>query len=177
MSDAELCLSFVRGYGFSSGWISRLTGFFTHVDVVFPDGSLWGARSDRVKPLGGGDRIPAGVQCRPDNYEKWEHRTVFASPCTMLQRESYHAFYKSQENKPYDWLAVINNFGLGYNWRTPDHWFCSDIATVAGESADMWGIPDENGERNLFVKSYGTSPGMLAMLVSGRDGTRIVSSY
>jgi hypothetical protein len=171
VNDAELLLSCVRGYGFSSGWISRLTGFFTHVDVVFPDGQLWGARSDRV-----GGKSP-GVQGRPDNYEEWQHRTVFAIPCTTLQRESYYAFYKSQENKPYDWLAVINNFGFGYNWRTPDHWFCSDIATAAGESSDLWGIPDANGERQLFVKSYGTSPGMLAMLVSGLPDTKIVSSY
>lgn len=170
-NDAEVCLSFVRGRGFSSGCISRLTGFFSHVDFQAPDGTLWGARSDRV----GGK--PAGVQQRPDDYEKWDHRTVYALPCTTLQRESFQAFYKSQEDKPYDWRAIVNNFGLGYDWRTPDHWFCSDIAAADGESCDMWGIPDKNGQRKLFVPTYGTSPGMLAMLVSGRDGTRIVSSY
>jgi hypothetical protein len=177
VNDAEVWLSFVRGRGFNSGAISRLTGFFSHVDCQFPGGTLWGARSDRIRPRGGGHIVAAGVQCRPDDYEKWEHRTVFALPCTTLQRESFHAFYKSQEGKPYDWLAIINNFGFGYDWRTPDHWFCSDIAAADGESCDMWGILDEHGERKLFVKSYGTSPGMLAMLVSGRDGTRIVSSY
>jgi hypothetical protein len=176
MSEAEACLSFVRGYGFSSGTISRLTGFFSHVDYLATDGTLWGARSDRVRPLKGGAVIQAGVQQRPDDYEKWEHRTIYAVPCTVLQRESYAAFYKSQEGKPYDWLAIVNNFGFGYDWRTPDHWFCSDIATAAGESADLWGI-EQDGVRQLFVPSFGTSPGMLAMLVSGLAGTRIVSSY
>jgi hypothetical protein len=175
--DAVVKLAFVRGHGFNSSIISRLTGFFTHVDCEFDDGTLWGARSDRIKPPGATQRLPAGVQPRPPNYEKWEHRTVFAIPCTILQRESYHAFYVSQQGKPYDWLAIINNFGFGYNWRTPDHWFCSDIATASGESADMWGIADDNGARKLFVPTYGTSPGMLAMLVSGCAGTQILSSY
>ena len=171
MNDAEVQISFVQGRGLSSGVIIRLTGFFSHVDFFAPDGTLWGARSDRK----GGK--PPGVQQRPDDYEKWNHRTVYAIPCTTLQRESYWAFYKSQEGKPYDWRAIVNNFGFGYDWRTPDHWFCSDIGTAAGESADMWGIPDANGIRQLFVKTYGTSPGMLAMLVSGLPGTRVVSSY
>jgi hypothetical protein len=169
--DAAVRLSFVRGYGFSSGWISRLTGFWTHVDCVFDDGTLWGARSDRV-----GDK-PAGVQGRRADYEEWEHRLVFAIPCTTLQAQSYQAFYKSQEGKPYDWLAIVNNFGFGYDYRTPDHWFCSDIATVSGESSDLWGIPDRDGKRELAVSSHGTSPGMLAMLVSGLPAVSIISSY
>jgi hypothetical protein len=177
VSEAEVRLSFVRGYGFSSGWISRLTGFWTHVDCEFDDGTLWGARSDRIKPPGATKRLLAGVEGRPPDYEKWEHRTVFGIACTTLQKQSYEAFFKSQEGKPYDWLAIVNNFGFGRNWRSQDHWFCSDIATAAGESADMWGIPDAEGERKLFVPTYGTSPGMLAMLVSGLNGTRIISSY
>jgi hypothetical protein len=171
MNDAVVKLAFVRGKGCSSGIIGRLTGFFSHVDCEFCDGTLWGARSDKV----GGK--PAGVWGRPPDYEKWEDRTVFAIPCTTLQRESYHAFYVSQEGRPYDWRAIVNNFGLGYDFRTPDHWFCSDIATAAGESSDLWGIPDIDGSRKLFVPTYGTSPGMLAMLVSGKNGTTIVSSY
>lgn len=173
MNDAEILLAFRRTRGFSSGMISRFTGYWDHVDCVFDDGVLWGARFDHM----GGK--PSGVWGRPADYGKdqIEHNTVYALPCTILQRESYHAFYKSQEGKPYDWRAIVNNFGLGYDWRTPDHWFCSDIGTAAGESADVFGIPDASGMRKLFVSTYGTSPGMLAMLVSGRDGTRIVSSY
>jgi hypothetical protein len=171
VNDAAVKLAFVRGEGFSSGLIGRVTGFFSHVDCEFEDGTLWGSRSDKV----GGK--PPGVWGRPPDYEKWQHRTVYAIPCTTLQRESYHAFYKSQEGRPYDWRAIVNNFGLGYDFRTPDHWFCSDIATAAGESSDLWGIPDVSGLRRLFVPTYGTSPGMLAMLVSGKNGTTILSSY
>jgi hypothetical protein len=170
-------LSFVRGYGFSSGVISRLTGFYSHVDCLFPDGMLWGARSDRIRPPGWDRKIPAGVQARPEDYEAWEHRTIFEIPCSDLEEQSYLAFYNSQEGKPYDWLAIVNNFGFGRNWRTADHWFCSDIATAAGESADIWGIPDKDGARKLFVPSYGTSPGMLAMLVSGKNGATILLEY
>jgi hypothetical protein len=175
--DQVVEVSFVRGYGFTSGCISRLTGFWTHVDVIFPDGMLWGARSDRIRPKGSLDRIPAGVQARPGDYEPWEHRTIYGIRCTSLQQQSYYAFFKSQEGHPYDWRAIVNNFGFGYNWRTPDHWFCSDIGTAAGESADMWGIPDGEGERKLFVDPWGTSPGMLAMLISGLPDTFIVSAY
>jgi hypothetical protein len=171
VNDAAVKLAFVRGEGFSSGLIGRLTGFFSHVDCEFEDGTLWGSRSDKVGAK------PPGVWGRPPDYEKWQHRTVYAIPCTTLQRESYHAFYKSQEGRPYDWRAIVNNFGLGYDFRTPDHWFCSDIATAAGESSDLWGIPDVSGLRRLFVPTYGTSPGMLAMLVSGKNGTTILSSY
>jgi hypothetical protein len=177
VNDAEIRISFVRGYGFSSGWISRLTGFWTHIDCEFDDGTLWGARSDRITPKGASEPLPAGVWPRPPNYEAWEHHAVFGIPCTTLQKQSYEAFFISQQGKPYDWLAIINNFGFGYDWRTPDHWFCSDIATAAGESADLWGILDAQGERKLAVSNNGTSPGMLATLVSGFQGTRLIFSY
>ena len=171
MSEAEVRLAFRRGRGCSSAAIGRLTGFFSHVDCQFDDGTLWGARSDKI----GGK--PRGVWGRPPDYEKPQHLTIYGIPCTMLQKQSYEAFYVSQEGKPYDWRAIVNNFGFGYDFRTTDHWFCSDIATAAGESSDLWGIPDDSGARKLFVPTYGTSPGMLAMLVSGREGTKILSSY
>ena len=120
--------------------------------------------------------IPAGVQCRPDNYEHWLHRTVFRLPCTMLQQQSYYAFIHSQEGKPYDPLAIAG-FALERNWRKADSWICSELQAASGESADMWGILDAVGERKLFVPNNSIAPGALAMLISGRDGTTILSSY
>lgn len=165
MNDAEIWLSFVRGKGLISEAIGYVD-FFSHVDCYI-DGQLWGARSDHV----GGK--PPGVWGRPDEYEAWAHRTVFALPCTTLAQQSYYAFVKSQEGKPYDSFD-IEGIILNRDWRSPDHWICSELQGVAGESADMWGIGDP---RKLFVPDNHIPPGPLAMLASGREGTRIVSSY
>lgn len=174
-TDAVVQYAFRRGVGWQSDLISQLTGYFTHIDCVFPDGTFWGARSDRIPYKG--TRLKAGVQGRPADYEVCPHLTVFDIACTTLQRESVYAFFKSQEDKPYDWLAIVKNFGLGRNWRTPDHWFCSELGAGAGESADLWGLVDVAGGRKLFVPDNGVSPGMLAMLVSGLTGTQIARSY
>jgi hypothetical protein len=174
--DQWVDLSFVAGLGRASGAIQMFGDFFSHVDFQDDDGSLWGARSDVITPLSGGPAIPAGVQQRPDNYEKWLHRTVFRVPCTMLAKQSYRAFNVSQQHKPYDKFDILGIM-LTRNWRNPDHWICSELQAAAGESSDLWGILDAQGERKLFVPDNWIKPGPLAMLVSGINGVTIRSSY
>jgi hypothetical protein len=170
MNDAAILLSFVAGADWSSGEIRWFgAGYFSHVDVIIED-QLWGARSDRI-----GGKV-AGVQGRPNDYEKWLHRTIFALPCTTLQQQSYYAFVKSQEGKPYDWRAILA-FGAGRNWRKPDSWICSELQAAAGESADIWGMLDAQGARQLFLATNRITPGMLAMLVSGKNGAKITVNY
>jgi uncharacterized protein YycO len=121
-------LHFVAGSGLPSRLISWWgNGYhgFSHVDAVLPDGTLLGARSDVI-----GD-VPAGVQIRPPDYEKWlRQATVTIQTDKGAQWE---AFLRSQVGLPYDELNIIN---LITGEPTPEkdgHWICSALQTAALE--------------------------------------------
>jgi uncharacterized protein YycO len=131
-------------------WYSA--GHFSHVDLLLPDGTLMGARSDSI----GGK--PPGVQIRPAGYgEPWRERVVMTLQCTELQEQSVIAFFMSQEGKPYDHTAIWG-FVAGRDWREEDSWFCSEISAAAIESADIW--PPLYTPRNKVM------PAVLATMLS-----------
>lgn len=145
-------LQFVKGYGIGSAAISWFSsGVFSHVDLILPDGSLMGARSDAV----GGK--PPGVQIRPPFYERWKKRVVMKLACTELQKQSVIAFNMSQEGKPYD-RSAIWGFVAGRDWRQQDSWFCSELQAAAIESADL--------THPLYAPKSKVTPAALATLLS-----------
>ena len=108
-------------------------GDFSHVDILLDDGSLLGARSDSV----GGK--PPGVQIRPADYVKdWTHQVVIAVPCVPAQKAAALDFAFKQLGKPYDKLAIAG-FIVGRDWRSPDHWFCSELGARVGEAGGFFG--------------------------------------
>lgn len=102
---------------FTHGWPSHCEMFWDERD----GGTYLGAQPD------------GGVQIRPANYltpVRIEHVTI---PLSFAQESAMRDFLKAQIGKPYDLLAVAS-FAFGANWRTPGHWFCSDLIDAPLES-------------------------------------------
>lgn len=127
MIQPSLQFQLVAGAGISSRAIGYFGGgFYSHVDIVWPDGRLFGARSDVIKV--NGLTYPAGAQFRPQNYEVWRARTRIDIPCTFMQRNRALEWALHQEGKPYDKRAILG-FASGRDWRTEGEWFCSEMAS------------------------------------------------
>ncbi len=151
-------LQFVLGSGLSSqviAWFS--SGHFSHVDAILPDGSLLGARSDVITPLGGGPVVKAGVQIRPPFYEHWKERVVMSLPATDAQTDAFLEFNHQQLGKAYDKTAIWG-FISGRDWRDPQDWFCSELQAAALEVSGR--CP------NLYAPRNKITPAALALTVS-----------
>lgn len=108
---------------FSHGWA-------THVDIVWPPNMpggrfrLFGARND-------------GVAVRSDDYEKFLKVARVTLPLTDEQADKFFAFCRAQMGKPYDFSAELA-FAFGRDWRSPEHWFCSELGEAAIEESGFW---------------------------------------
>lgn len=127
-------------------------GQWSHVDLVLPDGSLLGARSDKI--LG----IPPGVQVRPSTYANFTSKQIVALPCADHQAEAAYEFAHEQIGKPYDATAILA-FAIGRDWRSDDSWFCSELAAAAIEMCGI--IPYK-----LAVTENKVTPGDLFLICS-----------
>jgi len=105
-------------------------GPFSHVDIVEADGRLYGARSDVV----GG--MPAGVQSRPPDYQKFARRVRMSFSTTPAEEKTFWDFAYAQRGKAYDTTSILA-FVLNRDWREPDSWFCSELATACLETAGI----------------------------------------
>lgn len=123
----SLNAQFVLARGFTSTLI-LLAGAgtqslgFSHVDIILPDGTLFGARTDY--PING----KTGVQRRPPGYgaKDWIRRVVFSLPATPDQERKGYDFLLAQEGKPYDKLAILAFF-TDRDWRDENAWFCDEL--------------------------------------------------
>lgn len=125
----------IQADGFFGGVVSDAIATYTHgwpshVDVVMPDGQLLGARSDVC--MG----VPAGVQLRPPNYAVFSKTERISFPAIALEETAFYAFLSLQYGKPYDKLA-ITGLALDRDWRSPYHWFCSELVMAALEAGQI----------------------------------------
>lgn len=123
-------LQFVCGSDIASrliAWYGNGYGGYSHVDAVLPDGSLLGARSDRV----GGQ--PPGVRIRPANYDKWVRRVVLGLSVSSTDAFTWEAWLRSQVGKPYD-MPAIWGFLLGRKTEEKGQWICSALQAGALEA-------------------------------------------
>jgi hypothetical protein len=119
-------LQFVRGADLGAKlieWFSH-NGDWSHVDVVWPDGRLFGARSDQV----GGAR--PGVQFRDPSYIGTNRTQRVSIPLMAAEEKKFYDWLLAQEGKPYD-IEGILSFVSGRDWQEPDSWFCSEMACAA----------------------------------------------
>ncbi len=130
-------------------WFS--SGPFSHVDIVMPNGSLLGARSDEI------DGCPAGVQIRRKNYEKWKKRVVMSLAVGPMQERQFYDFLHLQVGRPYDRTAIWG-FATGRDWRDPGEWFCSELGAAAAEQCGL--IP------TLYTPTNKVTPVALATVLS-----------
>ena len=130
----------VRGKELSSAIIGYFgAGYYSHIDVITPNGLLRGARSDWI------GAVPPGVHDRNQNYEVWERCTRYTVEVSPDQYARYWAFSDKQLGKPYDTRGLFRTFVLGQprDWRADDSWWCSELVAANGEQAGIWKIPPE----------------------------------
>lgn len=151
-------LRFSREPALSSTLIAWWTqGHYSHTDIILPDGTALGSRSDWI-----GD-IPPGVQIRPGNYATFSLATVFALDATPEQEAEFYRLAHAEIGKPYDFTAIWG-FVTGRDWREPDSWICSEFAAYLCEGAGII--------RPLVSPAYKISPDSLVLVVSA-IGTRV----
>jgi hypothetical protein len=108
----------------------------SHVDLVMPDlgsdypqlagkaGWLLGARSD------------GGVLLRPPGYAPFSQTEIVSFAATDTQAHAFVNYALLQLGKPYDHHAIAG-LALDRNWRSPDQWFCSELAMACLEEAEI----------------------------------------
>lgn len=125
-----IALQFVAAPGLASraiAWWGNGWHGYSHVDAVLPSGELLGARSDRV----GGK--PAGVQIRPQGYERWLRREVLVLPASPSQAAEWIDFLVRQVGRPYNQAGIID-LALSRAATANGHWFCSQLQCAALET-------------------------------------------
>ena len=116
-----ITLQFVAAKDFGSRVIQIYErGWPSHVDAVAPDGSLYGARNDKLMGA------PAGVQMRPSGYYPFYRLERYYLPADAETTAKFWEFLRLQEGKPYDQTAILA-FAFQRDWREPDSWFCSEL--------------------------------------------------
>ena len=91
---------------------------FSHIDVVLPNGKLFGALAK------------TGV-CE---HDFGVYSAVKRFQVEVADEAKLFEILKSQEGKPYDWAGVIG-LGLHRNWEDDDKWFCSELMAWAFKQA------------------------------------------
>ncbi|MDE2096293.1 MAG: hypothetical protein KGL39_03540 [Patescibacteria group bacterium] len=121
---------------FSGSWWIRFGTHsrFSHVDIVYPDGTLVGARDDFHVDWKG--KYNTGVQRRPADYANFSVRERVVVPVTPDEQRVIYQFLDAQIGKPYDESAIAG-FVLGRDWRSPRAWFCSELGAAAFEHANV----------------------------------------
>ena len=149
-----ISLQFVQGLDFGARAIEWFGhgAEFSHVDTIWPDGRLFGARSDRV----GG--APPGVQFRQADYVQSDKVLRVDLPCSPEVAGAYYRFLKAQEFKPYD-MEGIAAFISGRNWDDPNSWFCSELVAAGLQTCGYLSHP-------LAASSNKITPPDLVLLLS-----------
>jgi hypothetical protein len=141
-------------------------GFYSHIDVVTPDGFLRGARSDVITV--GNWKIPAGYQDRPQGYESWSAQTRYTLSVSDEQYEKYWNYSDKHLGDPYDERGLVMAFIFGRKHTVKDprnKWvgWCSQEVSMNGQDAGIWAIPPE---------VHDVDPGDCAFLFAGRNARR-----
>jgi hypothetical protein len=157
--------SLVRAKGLISrsiGWFGA--GYYSHIDVVTPEGALRGARSDRWAG------VDPGYQDRPWAYAAptWQAWTLYSSEVSDEQYERYWDFSDAKLGAPYDERSLLAAFLFGHKHKLRDRrskWvgWCSQEVALNGEHAGLWAIPPE---------VIDVTPGDCAYLFAGRHAKR-----
>lgn len=157
--EDRLAIQLVRAHGLASHLIAWW-GFgwdgYSHADAVLPDGSLLGARSDRIK-LSDGERLLPGVRVRPAGYERWERRTLFWRSATPQLAQAWREGLKGKCGTAYDKDGILRLI-LGRQPQDDGRDFCSCLQLVELQELGVIG--------DLSVAPQQVSPTALGMVLS-----------
>jgi len=154
----------VRGRGLIShgiAWWGFGWNGDSHADAVLPDGSLLGARDDRIK-IKDGRVIPPGVQVRPAGYKRWERRTLYWKPTTKERAQAWRdaLLAVADRGTAYDREGILRLI-LGEQPIDDGKYFCSCLMIAKLQECNEVG--------KLPVAPQQVSPTALGMLLGGLD--------
>lgn len=159
-----ISLLFVSGNDIGSRlikWFSHGASF-SHVDVIWPDGKLFGSRTDRS------GAEATGVQFRPASYVNGCDVLRVDLPAAEDVRQRFYDFLLAQEGKPYD-SSAIAAFIFGRDWQEDDSWFCSELVTAALVHCGVFKYP-------LVTPSNKITPADLILLLSAVEPIGVAPS-
>lgn len=137
----EIFLRFVSG----GGWDSKVIQWHTC--------SQWShvENYDGMHAETFGAMLDGGVKWRKLDDAQYKNAVaikIFPLQVSDLEYKLYRDFLREQNNKPYDWRAIVS-FGFGgqtfhpRNWREDDSWFCSELICRALEVAGVLKLPQD----------------------------------
>ena len=131
-TPGRIAVQLVRAPGLLSHaiawWGSGWDGY-SHGDILLSDGTLLGARSDRVK-LKDGKSIPPGVQVRPQGYARWERRTLFWKSANASLVGAFERAARAKLGTAYDKDGILRLI-LGREPLDDGNDFCSCLIMTA----------------------------------------------
>ncbi len=151
------------------GWMSKAIAWwgsswngYSHADIVLSDGRLLGARSDRIK-LKDGTTIPAGVQVRPDDYGRWERRTLFNAIVPLVEQSLFENWALQKVGDAYDRDGILRLI-LGRKPVEDGSYFCSCLILSDLQAQGIVG--------KLAAAPQDVSPDGLALVLSALKWTQ-----
>jgi hypothetical protein len=163
----KIALSFVCGADISSkliAWYGNGYGGFSHVDSILSDGTLAGARNDKIQYKD--ETLPAGFQIRPKDYEEWSRRDIVQLEVADQQAVDWEDWLRHQVGKPYDSGAIIG-FLFGFEDHEKGHWICS--------AAGAGGLIHANVMPKPPVPLHQITPNSLHLMLYALGGKSILS--
>ena len=129
----------VRGKGVSSkliAWWGTGWNGYSHVDCLMADGSLIGARDDRLR-MPSGRLVPPGIQVREPGYEVWDRRTVYTLVALQPVTDQWELYVRSHVGEKYDEQDILD---LLLGRKPVDHGrrICSAFATDSLQAVGVW---------------------------------------
>jgi hypothetical protein len=157
-------LQFVLGAELSSrliAWYGNGYGGFSHVDAVMPDGSLLGARSDRVKAKGA--EYEPGVQIRLPGYASWIKKEVYQLEVSPFVAKAWEARGRSLIGSQYD-KGAIWGFITGHQDHDKGHWICSALQVDMLQTAGIF--------QRIDIPSWQVTPNSLLLALTALGAKR-----
>lgn len=148
--------------GWTSWWIGYWGGgYWSHVDIIDPQGQWWGARSDAV----GGQ--PPGFWPRPATYETdVKDLLILRLSVTPVQLSSFWDAAESIKGDPYNTSGILG-FALDNGLSQEGAYFCSQASAMLKVTSHMMGP--------LHQRLSKVTPGDDAIIVAALGGQEIPS--
>ena len=168
----------VLGYGPSSWMIAKEGlpwGGFSHAINLLADGTVIDARSDKQPCLTKDGKLDpvkrAGVQHRPDDYERWKRSVTIEIPVASGMAAKWEKWLHAQVGDDYDGAAIWGFIaGVRDHWRR--HWICSALCLGSGREVGVF----HSGHLRM-LKDSDCSPDVLCWLASAGAKGEIVERY
>lgn len=114
-------IAFYKGHGNWMDFLIRLKtrGMYSHTELIFCDGFSFSS-----------SQWDGGTRFKKIKYDDF-HWVLIEIPLSNEEEKKIRKFCEQQNNKPYDWKAIILAQIFNFYDQSAGKWFCSEICTKA----------------------------------------------